>query len=83
MNLDLTPQELAFRDEVRAFLDEALTPELRQAGRMVTSVFVDKQYSIPWQKKLHARGWVAPSWRCWRASCCWPASSWTDRACPT
>lgn len=48
MNLDLTPDELAFRDEVRAFLDEALTPELRQAGRMVTSVFVDKQYSIPW-----------------------------------
>jgi len=62
MNLDLTPEELAFRDEVRAFLDEALTPELRQAGRMVTSVFVDKQYSIPWQKILHAKGWVAPSW---------------------
>ena len=71
MNLDLTPQELAFRDEVRAFLDEALTPELRQAGRMVTSVFVDKQYSIPWQKKLHARGWVAPSWPVEYGGCGW------------
>lgn len=62
MNLDLTPQDLAFRDEVRNFLEEALTPELRQAGRRATSVFMDKTYSLAWQKILHAKGWVAPSW---------------------
>lgn len=62
MNLDLTPEELAFRDEVRAFLEEALTPELREAGRRATSVFMDPRYSLPWQKILHAKGWVAPSW---------------------
>ncbi|WP_304186663.1 acyl-CoA dehydrogenase family protein [Phenylobacterium aquaticum] len=62
MNLDLSPQDLAFRDEVRAFLDGALTPELRQAGRRATSVFMDKTYSLAWQKILHQRGWVAPAW---------------------
>jgi acyl-CoA dehydrogenase len=62
MNLELSPEELAFRDGVRAFLDAALTPELREAGRRTTSVFTDKRWSIPWQKILHAKGWAAPSW---------------------
>lgn len=62
MHLDLSPQDLAFRDEVRAFLEDNLTPELRRAGRRATSVFMDKTYSLAWQKILHARGWVAPAW---------------------
>ncbi|MEJ1969045.1 MAG: acyl-CoA dehydrogenase family protein [Rhizomicrobium sp.] len=62
MNLDLSPAELAFRDEVRAFLASALTPELREAGRRMTSVFIDKRWSLAWQNILHAKGWVAPSW---------------------
>ena len=62
MNLDLSPGDLAFREEVRDFLDRNLTPELRQAGRRATSVFMDKTYSLAWQRILHARGWVAPAW---------------------
>ena len=62
MNLDLTPDELAFRDDVRAFLDANLTPELQAAGRRLTSVFCEPRYSLPWQRILHARGWAAPSW---------------------
>ncbi|HEX7943731.1 MAG TPA: acyl-CoA dehydrogenase family protein [Phenylobacterium sp.] len=62
MDLELRDEDLAFRDEVRAFLDENLTPELRAAGARVTSVFCEPRYSLPWQKILHARGWVAPSW---------------------
>ena len=62
MNLELSPEEGAFRDEVRAFLDTALTPELRAAGQRTTSVFTDKRYSIEWQRILHAKGWIAPSW---------------------
>jgi len=62
LNLELSPEEAAFRDEVRAFLDTALTPELRAAGQRTTSVFTDKRYSIEWQKILYAKGWVAPSW---------------------
>ena len=62
MNLDLTAEDIAFQGEVRAFLDANLTPELRQAGRRATSVFMEKDYSLAWQKILHTRGWVAPSW---------------------
>ena len=62
MNLDLSPDDLAFRDEVRDFLAGALTPDLRQAGRRATSVFMDPTFSLAWQKVLHGRGWVAPSW---------------------
>jgi acyl-CoA dehydrogenase len=62
MNLDLSPEDLAFRDEVRAFLDKALTPELRDAGRRTTSVFTEKRWNLAWQRVLHAKGWVAPSW---------------------
>ncbi len=62
MNLDLSPADLAFRDEVRAFLQASLTPELRLAARRATSVFMDKTYALAWQKILHARGWAAPSW---------------------
>ena len=62
MDLDLTPDDLAFQDEVRAFLAENLTAELRQAGARQTSVFVEPRYSLVWQRILHARGWAAPSW---------------------
>jgi acyl-CoA dehydrogenase len=62
MDLELTAADLAFQAEVRAFLAESLTPELRAAGRLATSVFIDRQYSIAWQRILHARGWAAPSW---------------------
>ncbi|MCC7265984.1 MAG: acyl-CoA dehydrogenase family protein [Caulobacteraceae bacterium] len=62
MDLEITPSDLAFRDEVRAFLAEHLPTELRQAGERLTSVFCDPAYTLPWQRILHARGWAAPSW---------------------
>ncbi len=62
MDLELTAADLAFRDEVRAFIEANLTPELRRAGERLTSVFCEPRYSLPWQKILHARGWAAPAW---------------------
>ena len=62
MNLELTPEERAFQAEVRDFLEQSLTPELRLAGRRTTSVFSDKDDNLAWQKILHTKGWVAPAW---------------------
>ncbi|MGB3809828.1 MAG: acyl-CoA dehydrogenase family protein [Parvibaculum sp.] len=62
MDLNLTREEATFRDEVRAFLDEKLTPELKEAGSLTTSVFTDKEWNLKWQKILHKKGWVAPAW---------------------
>ncbi|QKR98391.1 acyl-CoA dehydrogenase [Sphingomonas sp. CL5.1] len=62
MDLNWTPEDLGFRDEVRAFLAEHLTDELRDAGRWMTSVYGEHRRSLEWQRILHRRGWAAPAW---------------------
>ena len=62
MNVNLDADDLAFRDEVRAFLKANLTPDLVRATHLNTSVFSDPEPGQRWQKLLHARGWVAPLW---------------------
>ncbi len=62
MNLDLTAEDIEFRNEVRAFLSANLTADLAAAGRLATSVFIEPEFTLPWQRILHARGWVAPHW---------------------
>jgi alkylation response protein AidB-like acyl-CoA dehydrogenase len=62
MDLDWSDSDRAFQDEVRAFLDAELTPELRRRGRGMTSVYADYDTTMAWQAKLHAKGWVAPAW---------------------
>lgn len=62
MDLVWSTGDRAFRGEVRAFLDEHLTDDLRDAGRWMTSVYADHARARGWQKKLHARGWAAPAW---------------------
>ncbi|MCM6773854.1 acyl-CoA dehydrogenase family protein [Nocardia sp. CDC159] len=71
MDLDWSPTDLAFRDEVRRFLDENLTPELRRAGRLATSVYPDHEASMTWQRILHERGWAAPAWPVEYGGCDW------------
>lgn len=59
---DATSQHYrAFREEVRRFIEQNLTDEMREAGRLQTG-FPDVEQSIAWQKVRHQRGWAAPSW---------------------
>lgn len=62
MDMQWSEAELAFRDEVRAFLRERLTPELARAGALMTGGYADHDASMAWQQVLHERGWAAPSW---------------------
>jgi alkylation response protein AidB-like acyl-CoA dehydrogenase len=71
MDLSWSAKDLEFQDEVRAFLDEKLTPELRQAGRLMTSVYADHDASMAWQAILHERGWAAPAWPVEYGGCDW------------
>ncbi len=71
MDLAWSEQDLAFRDEVRSFLDQKLTPDLRQAGRLMTSVYADHEASMAWQAILHERGWAAPAWPVEYGGCDW------------
>lgn len=71
MDLQWSPTDLAFRDEVRAFLEEKLTPGLRRAGRLMTSVYADHEASMEWQRILHEKGWAAPAWPVEHGGCDW------------
>lgn len=52
----------AFQGEVRAFLDANLPDDLRRAAGRATSVFIDPDVTLPWQRILNACGWAAPDW---------------------
>jgi alkylation response protein AidB-like acyl-CoA dehydrogenase len=71
MDVNWSPADLEFRDEVRAFLRDKLTPDLRRAGRLATSVYSDHDASLEWQAILHERGWAAPAWPVEHGGCDW------------
>lgn len=71
MDLNWSPADLAFRDEVRAFLHDNLTDEIRDAGRLMTSVYAQHEASMKWQAILHRKGWVAPAWPIEHGGCGW------------
>ncbi|MBV9904342.1 MAG: acyl-CoA dehydrogenase family protein [Alphaproteobacteria bacterium] len=62
MDLAWSDADLRFRDEVRAFLDKELTPDLRKAGKSLTSVYADYDVTMKWHRILYKKGWVAPAW---------------------
>ncbi len=62
MDLDLSPQDQAFRGEVRRFLDENLTEDLREAGGKTGGVFADFDAGLRWHKVLARKGWSAAAW---------------------
>jgi alkylation response protein AidB-like acyl-CoA dehydrogenase len=62
MDLALSKEDEEFRSDVRRFLDETLTEDLREAGRKTAGVFSDYAAGMRWHKILARRGWSAPSW---------------------
>lgn len=60
--LKLTPEEQAFREEIRAFYAAELTPELRRAAKLTTWTFCEFEYGRAWQKIRNRYGWGAPNW---------------------
>jgi alkylation response protein AidB-like acyl-CoA dehydrogenase len=62
MDLSLGPEDEAFRTEVRRFLDENLSEDLREAGGKTGGVFAEFSAGLRWHKVLAKRGWSAPSW---------------------
>jgi alkylation response protein AidB-like acyl-CoA dehydrogenase len=60
MDLRFSPEEVAFREEVRAFIRDNLPDELRERLRLGYSA--RKQDTVMWQRRLNARGWAALGW---------------------
>lgn len=51
-----------FTDEVRTFISESLTPELKRAGQLCAGIYADQPVALEWHKILNARGWAVPAW---------------------
>jgi alkylation response protein AidB-like acyl-CoA dehydrogenase len=62
MDLTFTPEEEAFRQEVKSWLDANLPPEWRHGG--VGGYREDEEESIQreWQKRLYEGGWLTLAW---------------------
>lgn len=60
MDLELTPGQLSFRDEVRGFVAARLPSDIRQ--RLRAGYPPRKQDTVTWQRILNERGWAAPHW---------------------
>ena len=60
MNLEFSPEEIAFRDEVRTFIAENYPVELR--GKQDEGDELSKEDFLSWHKVLAKKGWVAPAW---------------------
>jgi alkylation response protein AidB-like acyl-CoA dehydrogenase len=60
MDLNTTTEDLAFRDQVRAFLDTELPADLRH--KVLNHLRMDKDDYVRWHKILARQGWVAPGW---------------------
>jgi alkylation response protein AidB-like acyl-CoA dehydrogenase len=61
MQLNYTTEDIAFREEVRAFLATALAPDVRERVRRGDESRI-RDDLLGWQRTLHAHGWGAPAW---------------------
>lgn len=60
MDLNFSEEDLAFRENVRAFMARTLSPATREkveAGRALS-----KSDIVDWQRALNSVGWATPSW---------------------
>ena len=62
MDLSFSKEDEAFRQEVRAFIAEAYTPEMRAKHARSKHGYMDKASHVQWQKSLAKKGWLAPNW---------------------
>ena len=60
MDLRFTPDEIAFRDEVREFFRTALPADIRRKTRARPAAVAEEL--VRWQRILHEKGWATPAW---------------------
>jgi acyl-CoA dehydrogenase len=62
LDLLLSPENLAFRDEVRRFLADNVPPGMRRAIDLTTGFIVDPDVLIDFHRALDRKGWSVPHW---------------------
>ncbi|MEL7545624.1 MAG: acyl-CoA dehydrogenase family protein [Pseudomonadota bacterium] len=59
MNLEFSPEEIAFRNEVRTFIEENYPDELKSFGARED---LGREDMLAWHKILGKKGWSTPAW---------------------
>ena len=59
MDMEFSPEDLAFQKEVRDFIAENYPAELR--GKQDEGDELTKEDFLAWHKILYKKGWVAPA----------------------
>jgi alkylation response protein AidB-like acyl-CoA dehydrogenase len=62
MDLAFSPEDMTFRDEVRAFIAEAFDEDMRTRSALSKIGDVGKAAQVRWFKRLAEKGWLAPDW---------------------
>jgi acyl-CoA dehydrogenase len=62
MNLLLTTEDRALREEIRSFIASQLTPAMREGQWQTSGSYPNPEIALPWQRALNERGWLAPLW---------------------
>jgi alkylation response protein AidB-like acyl-CoA dehydrogenase len=59
LDITFSAEDIAFRDEVKQFFAEAYDEDIQARLGKAES---HKGAIVDWQKRLHAKGWIAPGW---------------------
>ncbi len=62
MDLSFSAEDRAFQADVREWIAENYTDDLRDRNRLSKNGYLDKASMVAWQKRLAAKGWAAPNW---------------------
>ena len=60
MDLNFSPEERAFREEVRSFVRDRLPPGIRH--KVMNGTHLSRDEHVLWQRTLHERGWGGVGW---------------------
>ena len=60
MNVNFSPEEVAFREEVRAFFRDEMPEDIRQLRESGAELRPEAQ--VRWQQLLHKKGWAGVNW---------------------
>lgn len=80
MDMSFSPSDLAFQEEVRAFIAENYPPHLRG---YVSRIGLSKDDILSWQRILFKKGWAAPHWPVEYGGTGWSATEryiWNEEA---
>ena len=60
MDMSFTPAQVAFREEVRAWIQSAMPPHIKQKADVDGNFAQDEV--MEWHRILYEKGWAAPHW---------------------